>query len=262
MVDERGQVDDTVLRERHVAAVQRLLPEYIARIDWSPDRVEEQRTRALRALLTTTLARSPWHRERLSGFAVGSFSAGDIGDLPVMTKTDLMENFDRIVTDGNLSRRRCEEHLEQRPGEHLLGEFQVVASGGSSGQRGVFVYGWDSWAICYASNIRFQVRDWARDPALAGVPRVIAVVAASSPTHISAALSKTFAFGDNARHLFPVSLSLETIVAGLNELQPTVLMGYSSFLPHLALETQRGGLRITPGASSPSPNRSCPRPAR
>jgi len=71
-------------------------------------------------------------------------------------------------------------------------------------------------------------------------------VAASSPTHISAALSKTFSSGDNARHLFPVSLPLEAIVAGLNELQPTVLMGYSSFLPRLAVEAQRGRLRITP----------------
>jgi phenylacetate-coenzyme A ligase PaaK-like adenylate-forming protein len=35
-------------------------------------------------------------------------------------------------------------------------------------------------------------------------------------------------------------------VAGLNELQPTVLMGYSSFLPRLALEAQSGRLRITP----------------
>lgn len=84
----------------------------------------------------------------------------------------------------------------------------------------------------------------SRDATLAGIPRVIAVVAASSPTHISAALSKTFAVGDNARHLFPVSLPLETIVAGLNELQPTVVMGYSSFLPRLALEAQRGRLRM------------------
>ena len=71
-------------------------------------------------------------------------------------------------------------------------------------------------------------------------------MAASNPTHISAALSKTFSSGDNARHLFPISLPLETIVAGLNELQPSVLMGYSSFLPRLALEAQSGRLRITP----------------
>ena len=179
----------------------------------------------MRALVSAAVKGSSWHRRRLEGIDISSLSDRAIVDLPVMTKTDVMDNFDSVVTDTRLSRRLCEEHLDRNPGDHLLGEFQVVASGGSSGSRGVFVYGWDAWAICYASNVRFQARDWARDPTLAGTPRVIAVVAASSPTHISAALSRTFSSGDNARHLFPVSLPLETIVAGLNELQPTVLDG-------------------------------------
>ena len=193
--------------------------------------------------------RSNGHRGIGAASAVStspSLSEGDIVDLPVMTKTDLMDNFDAIVTDPRLSRQLCEDHLDQNPGDHLLGEFQVVASGGSSGLRGVFVYGWEAWATCYASNIRFQTREWSLDPSLAQVPRVIAVVAASSPTHISAALSKTFATGDHARHLFPVNLRLEEIVDGLNELQPTVLMAYSSFLPRLAMEAQGGRLHITP----------------
>lgn len=233
-------------RGGQVALVERLIPEYVSRIGWPVGRLEEERTAALRALLTAAVARSPWHRQRLEGLDTGSMSVGDLVDLPVMTKTDLMDNFDSIVTDRRLTRWLCEEHLDRSPGDHLLGEFQVVASGGSSGQRGVYVYSWDAWAICYASNVRFQVRDWDRDLTLAGARRVIAVVAASSPTHISAALSKTFSAGDNARHLFPVSLPLEAIVAGLNELQPTVLMGYSSFLPRLALEARGGRLRITP----------------
>ena len=245
---ERTRFDDlkASLRDGHVVAVERLLPEYVSRIDWPLARLHEERTVALRALVTTAVERSSWHRRRLEGIDVGSLSDRDIVDLPVMTKTDLMDNFDSIVTDPRLSRQLCEDHLAQSPGDHLFGEFQVVASGGSSGLRGVFVYGWDAWAICYASNVRFQVRDWNSDPTLAETRRVIAVVAASSPTHISAALSKTFSVGDNARHLFPVSLALEKIVAGLNTLQPTVLMSYSSFLPRLALEAQSGRLRIAP----------------
>ena len=229
-----------------MAAVERLLPDYISRIDWPPDRLREERTVALRALVTSAVERSSWHRGRLEGLDIASLSGDRIADLPVMTKTDLMDNFDAIVADPRLPDALCEDHLERSPGDHLLGEFQVVASGGSSGTRGVYVYGWDAWSTCYASNVRFQARDWSRDPTLAGTRRVIGVVAASSPTHISAALSKTFASGDDARHLLPVSLPLETIVAGLNELQPTVLMGYSSVLPRLALEAQTGRLHIAP----------------
>ncbi|MGH9012521.1 MAG: hypothetical protein ACRDZ1_01050 [Acidimicrobiia bacterium] len=132
-MDRRNQLDhaQTVLRERHVAAVQRLLPEYVGRVDWSTARLQEEREEALRALLTVAQVRSAWHRERLSDVDIRSLSPLDIVDLPVMTKGDLMENFDSIVTDGRLSRRLCEEHLDHAPGDHLMGEFQVVASGGS-----------------------------------------------------------------------------------------------------------------------------------
>ncbi len=75
-----------------------------------------------------------------------------------MTKSDLMDNFDDIVTDHRLSRAVCENHLEGLVGDaYLFDEFHVVASGGSSGQRGVFVYGWEAWAICYTSVVRFQI---------------------------------------------------------------------------------------------------------
>ena len=247
-MDERSLKDESelALRRLHTQSVERLLPEYISRIDWPTARLQEERTVALRALLSAVVERSPWYRERLQGVDIDALSDTDIAKLPVMTKTDLMDNFDAIVTDGRLNRRLCEDHLDRSPGDHLLGEFQVVASGGSSGQRGVYVYGWDAWTICYASNVRFQARDWSHDPTLATVARIIAVVAAASPTHLSGALSKTFSSGGNGRHLFPVSLPLDEIVAGLNRLQPTVLMGYSSFLPRLALEALAGRLVIGP----------------
>ena len=163
-MDESTPFDDpTASRDGQVAAVERLLPEYVSRIDWPLARIEEQRTVALRALLTTAMQRSSWHRRRLEGLDIASLSSHDVVDLPVMTKTDLMDNFDAIVTDPGLSRHLCEDHLDQSPGDHLLGEFQVVASGGSSGQRGVYVYGRQEWATCYTSSIRFQVRDWNRD---------------------------------------------------------------------------------------------------
>src|SRR5262249_33686273 len=106
-----------------------------------------------------------------------------------------------------------------------LDEYHVVASGGSSGHRGVFVYGWDAWAICWASMVRFPQRDWATDPTLKDVPRVAAVVAASKATHVSAAFRQTFSTGHIAEHLVPVGQPLERIAASLTQLQPTELIG-------------------------------------
>jgi phenylacetate-CoA ligase len=245
--DMRSDGEYEALRRRHVADLEEMLPEYIGRIEWPADRVRKERRRALLTLLALAVERSPWHRERLAGIDLGGVSEADIESLPVMTKTDLMLNFDDIVTDRRVTRALCERHLAEATGDaYLLGEYHVVASGGSSGQRGVFVYGWDAWAICWASMVRFPQRDWASDPTLAGVPRVAVVVAASKVTHVSAAFRQTFSTARTPEHVIPVSQPLERIVACLNQLQPTELIAYSSMLPRLAREAQAGRLLISP----------------
>lgn len=242
-----GTADYERLRQRHVALFEALFAGCCDRIGWSAEQLRTERLRLLRAVLLEAVKRSSWHRERLAGVDVREILESDMEALPVMTKTDLMANFDDIVTDRRITRELCERHLEELSRDaYLLGEYHVVASGGSSGQRGVFVYGWDAWAILWASIARFQHRDWDCDPTLVGVPQVIALVAASKATHISAATRQTFSTARNPEHLFPVSLPLEQIIAGLNELQPTMLTGYSSFLQRLALEARARRLRITP----------------
>lgn len=237
-----------LLRDRHLERFQALLSEYQRRIDWSAEQLHEQRSQALRNLVEVAVERSRWHGTRLEPLRVDHLSDDELlQQLPVMTKTDLMASFDEIVTDTQLNRRMCENHLEGVPSDpYLLGQYNVVASSGSSGRRGVFVYGWDAWATCYASIVRFQQRDWESDPDLRGVPRVTAVVGAAKPTHVSAALGRTFSSPHSPRHIFPVTQPLSSLVGGLNDLQPTVLMGYSSFLPRLVIEARSQRLRIAP----------------
>ena len=83
------------------------------RISWSPAEVAAEQRRALRALLGVASARSVWHRERLAGIDLDNVAVEDIETLPVMTKSDLMDNFDDIVTDRRLGRAVCENHLER-----------------------------------------------------------------------------------------------------------------------------------------------------
>jgi len=229
-----------------------LLDEHVARISWSRAKVAAEQRRALHVLLRVASASSPWHRDRLAGIDLDTVGVEDIETLPVMTKSDLINSFDDIVTDRRLGADVCANHLAQLDGDaYLFDEFHVVASGGSSGQPGMFVYGWEAWAICYSSVVRFQVRDWSSDPELADVPRVAAVVAAARATHISAALGRTFSGTGTTRHFLPATLPLVDIVAGLNDVQPTILQGYSSLLHRLALEQRGGRLRIRPRRINP-----------
>jgi len=236
-----------LLRQQHIARFRELFPEQVAHLEWTADELRQSQDRELRRLIRDAVEHSPWHRERLRRVDIPALTADDLSGLPVMTKSDLMDNFDAIVTDRRLTLDLCERHVDGLDDDaYLLDEFHVIASGGSSGQRGVFVYDWDAWAICYSSVNRFPARDRASHPELAGNPPVIAAVAAANVSHISAALGATFSTADRPRHTIPVSQPLEQIVAALNDVQPTTLMGYSSFLPRLAAEARAGRLRIAP----------------
>jgi phenylacetate-coenzyme A ligase PaaK-like adenylate-forming protein len=112
------------------------------------ERLHRLRDERLRALLRTAKAQSPWHAERLATVDVDAVTGADLAAIPTMTKTDVMEHWDEIVTDGRLTLELAEAHLERVASEgpaYLLGEYQVVTTGGSSGRRGVFVWDFEGW---------------------------------------------------------------------------------------------------------------------
>lgn len=239
----RPTVDnDEELRRRHVADAVRLAPLLTARLAWSTAQLADHRRHRLRALLRVAIDRSPWHRRRLAAVDPDRFEAAMLVDIPVMTKQDLMAHFDDVVTDRRLTLDAVEHHLARGHPGYLLDHYRAVASGGSTGQRGVFVYDWHGWVLYYLGIFRPLM-----GPAVAqsGTPTV-ATVAAAHSAHPTAAVDWTFS-GD---HLpiapFPVTLPVRTIVEGLNATQPTVLKGYSSALVALAGEAADGRLAIRP----------------
>lgn len=233
------------LRRRHLAHMTDLAPSLVARLDWSAQRLAEHRTARLRELLRVAVERSPWHRRRLAGVDVDRVTEADLGALPVMTKDDLMAHFDEIVTDPGLRLEQVEAHLDglTGPDTYLLDRYHAVASSGSSGRRGVFVWDWDAWSTAYAGLLRHELRSWmAEDRG----PVTMASVAAGKPTHASRAIFTTYSRPELVVRGFSVASPPEETVAGLNELQPTVLGGYPSGLVALAREASAGTLRIAP----------------
>ena len=121
-----------------------------------------------------------------------------------MTKTDLMENFDRIVTDERLSLDLVNAHLATvTTGSYLIDGHTAITSGGSTGERGVFVYDWVGWATFWVSVFRHLLRAKWSDPDLESRPVVLAWVAAAHFTHATAALSRTFSSPDFVNVRFP-----------------------------------------------------------
>jgi phenylacetate-CoA ligase len=235
------------LRQRHFAEAMAQLPGHVARLGWSAEQIRAERDVRLRALLRRARDRSRWHRARLSGVDIAHATVDRLSALPPMTKVDLLTHFDDIVTDDRLSLRMVEDHLDHLTSDaYLLGEHHAIASGGSSGVRGVYVYDWAGWTTYFLSAARGQAHDRLHDPRLADAPPVEAIVAADKPSHGSSALSQTFSNPQVTIERVPITLPIDEVVARLNNLAPTTLRGYPSALDQLAYEAQAGRLRIAP----------------
>ncbi|HSJ97047.1 MAG TPA: hypothetical protein VLC53_08240 [Myxococcota bacterium] len=238
---------DPVLRDRHRAAFRAALPAHLERLAWDRPRIAAFQRDRLRALLRHAQAQSPFHARRLAGVDPERVELADLPRLPVMTKSEMMAGFDELVTDRRLTRALVERHLAATGPDpsHLLDEYLVLASGGSSGERGVFVYGWDAAVDYTLGFLRSSFgRLAALDPPPSGIP--LAMVAAGSGVHATRALAALFADAPIRATSIPVTLPLPEVVARLNALQPLMLQAYASALSLLAEEQRAGRLRIRP----------------
>jgi phenylacetate-coenzyme A ligase PaaK-like adenylate-forming protein len=236
------------LKERVQATMLERLPDHLSRLRLDARRLAERQRDGLRSLLRHAVERSPFHARRLAGVDVASLELDELARLPVMTKADLMGEFDDVPTDRRVTGALCERALaatreEPRP---LFGEYVCLASGGSSGQRGVFVL--DAEALVEfqsAINRRTMERLLAQGgPPPGGL--VIAMVAAASAVHATGSAAAWTAGGPVRVVAVPATLPLDAIRARLEELQAPLLFGYPSMLVRLAREKSAGRLEIAP----------------
>jgi phenylacetate-CoA ligase len=234
-------------RQRHIEHLLPQIGEHFERVAWTAERLHAERTTRLRELIELAVQRSSWHRDRLGDVELTALDADDLRRLPVMTKDDLMGNFDAIVTDPAVRLVDANAHIAKLEGDaYFHDELHAVASGGSSGVRGVFVWGWEAWATVQLTAMRRSLLDRIGDPELASLPLVAMVVAAENATHFTSALSETFATGAVETHRFRVGLPVGEIVTGLNSVSGYTLATYPSMLARLVAEARAGRLHIKP----------------
>jgi phenylacetate-coenzyme A ligase PaaK-like adenylate-forming protein len=242
------------LRGRFHAELLAAYPELIARLGWDRGTILAHQRKSLRALLAAAVERSPFHARRLAGLDLDAVMPEDLSALPVMTKPQMLDSLDDVFTDRRLSRAAVETALAATRDEPvpLPGDCLAIASGGSSGLRGVFVL--DVAALrefvgLLTRNLVARI-DAMGGPPPGGLP--LAFVAAGSPVHatgLTAPITDTGALPFRV-HAVPASRPLHEIVDRLNSLQAPLLFGYPTMLVRLAREQQAGRLRIAPRAAT------------
>ncbi|MGE3076133.1 MAG: hypothetical protein AB7N24_09650 [Dehalococcoidia bacterium] len=225
-----------------------VIPEHFERMCWSRDTLERFRTERLRHLLSVAKESSPFHSKRLSGRDAGRFEPSDLPSLPVMTKSEMMANFDDVVTDRRITRVVLEAHLREVQSEPalLFDQYFVLTSGGSSGVRGMFAWERDAGVEFFATVLRTgmqQVANMMGWPPPRPLPIMLA--AAATGMHATRAFI-TLARGVASPTIAPATLPIEELVHLAEDAQPMLIAGYTSTIARLADERAAGRLSASP----------------
>ena len=103
--------------------------ELIQRDRWTRAELLAHQRARLQDLLSHAVEHSPYYREAFGGVR-------ELAELPTLPKATLMENFDRIVTDSEVTLAAIEAHVEgERAGERFLGRYRVLSTSGTTGLR-------------------------------------------------------------------------------------------------------------------------------
>ncbi|HZU27313.1 MAG TPA: AMP-binding protein [Bryobacteraceae bacterium] len=205
---------------------------------WTRAALQQHQARQLSRLREFACRESRFYRSFHRGL-----QSRPLEDLPILSKAELMEHFDELVTAPDLRLSELDKFLESGgPPALFQGRYVVLSTSGSTGLRGVFVFNDTEWITALASITRPIA--WLGLNPNPMRPRRAAFIASTSPWHYSARVSHSLANRFLPSLRIDASVPLPRIVRQLNEWQPELLAAYPSVLRQLAEEQIAGRLHI------------------
>jgi phenylacetate-coenzyme A ligase PaaK-like adenylate-forming protein len=216
---------------------------------WSFEQLRAHQRECLLAIVRHAAASSSYYRERFAGIELSDDL--DLRALPRLDKPTMLESFDELVTDRRLTLAGVERHLEELEGTSprrepmLFGEYRAMASGGTSGRRGVFVYGRDDWTEFLAGGPCRAGKAYL-DVAPRLPRRRFVTIAADHPLHGTGRMNYSLDIGAHRFLRLDARTPIDELVEALNAFQPESLTTYPSTAALLAECQLAGELRIAP----------------
>ncbi|HYG91577.1 MAG TPA: AMP-binding protein [Azospirillum sp.] len=215
-----------------------LTAQMLEREHWPHEQLLAYQEKRLGEMVRHAVAHSPYYREAIGDVRVDDV---DLQQLPVLTKTTLMAEFDRIVTDNRLHLADLEQHLASEwAADPLFGEYRIVGTGGTTGQRGISVYDQSAWEVAVASVPRAMT--------VQGLSAETRVIGIGAPTalHMTNRLFAELRAGQSDAPRLAVTTPLPEMVEALNAYQPEAVITYPSLIRRLAEEQSAERLQIAP----------------
>jgi phenylacetate-coenzyme A ligase PaaK-like adenylate-forming protein len=216
-----------------------------------PAIASRQRAR-LPELVTFARERSPYYRRLYKGLPA---RVTDVRQLPVVTKPELMRNFDEWVTDPAVTKEEVEAFVadESLVGSPYLGHYLAATTSGTTGDPAIFLHDEGALAVYNAIGyVRAMPALLSRHELsrlLRGGARAAAIYATGGHFFAVAVLERRLRvrpWRARMQRIFSVLAPLDELVGDLNAFGPAMLASYPSMLEVLAREQQAGRLKIRP----------------
>lgn len=217
----------------------------------SAEQIASIQEKNFRSLLHHAVNHSPFYRRLYQNIDITSCS---ITDLPIVTRNDMLQHFDEIVTDSQLKQVEIEEWMNDlaHQGNLYKQRYVPMKTSGSSGQKLLVVYDLKGLNVIHTSLLaRLSIPRLTKIRAilggLVGRPLKIATLIMTKGMYpaVSAAKYKTAThklFSDH--RVISSDQSCEDMVKALNEFQPDILYTYAGVLEILAQEQIEGRLQL------------------
>jgi phenylacetate-CoA ligase len=214
----------------------------LARERWSRDELDAYQRRRLGELVAQTSTRSPFYKAHYGG-SIGA-SEVELQRLPPVSKAAWMGAFNDVVADPALRLAEVDAYLATvRDDQLYLGEYRIMASSGTTGRRGVYVWNQRDWLDLLGIVMR-PTRAMRMGPRL---PRIrFAIIGAPDAKHMTYRLGASMDAGVFRTLRLAATQPLPDLVAALQRFQPHVLSAYPSIAALLAAEQRAGRLSISP----------------
>lgn len=206
---------------------------------WSKNEISEFQKKSLLLSRKFAVSNSPFYRKFHQGLENAPFH-----ELPVLTKKMMMENFDEFVTDRKIHLEDVRKHVLGGCVGKFNGIYEVVATSGSTGSPGIFLFNPEEWATLIASFAR--AREWANMKIDLLKRSKMAIVTSKNDRNLSARVGKVANTPFIPTLRIDSTEEIENIVSKLNRFKPEVFVAYASMAFFLALQQKEGRLHINP----------------
>lgn len=213
------------------------------------EHVRALQQKRLRALLRHAVRHSPFYAKRFVGIDIETCT---LADLPTLTKSEMMENFDAIVTDRSLRKEDAQRFVENPDnlGKLYRGRYGIAHTSGSQGRPALIVQDRQTLAMNFAIQVTRSSgthKKFCNHLDRVWSPARVAIVtqrpgfypSGFSFSYLPPGLKPFF-----KTKWFSVFDPIEKTVADLRAYAPNYITGYTSGLETIVREEEAGRLKL------------------